>query len=159
MSTHRYGCPRCGSEQVREVQEVLVYYPVTAWDENGEPIDYGEPEVDWGSGEVVEERFRCMECWTAFDYAAAVRNDNGHIEVRIMTAGHSGECQWCGKLADGPLAVVRKRVTGPAGYTTEMDVGECCQARLVREYREQAERGEVAFIDARTTGPDLPRYH
>lgn len=79
--------------------------------------------------------------------------------IRITTTGYSGECQWCGKRAAGPLAVVRKRVTGPAGYTTEMDVGECCQSRLVREYREQAERGEVEFVDARTTGPDLPRYH
>src|SRR5690606_34319333 len=80
-------------------------------------------------------------------------------EVRITTAGHSGEWQECVKRAAGPLAVVGKRVTGPAGYTTEMDVGECCQPRLVREYREQAERGEVKFIDARTTGPNLPRYH
>ena len=80
--------------------------------------------------------------------------------IRIETTGYSGECQICGRSDHGgPLAVVRKRVTGPAGYTTETDVGECCQARLVREYREQAERGEVEFIDARTTGPDLPRYH
>jgi len=82
------------------------------------------------------------------------------ITIRITTTGSDGECQICGRSDHGgPLAVVRKRVPGPSGYTVETYVGECCQGRLVRQYREQAERGEVEFIDARTTGPDLPRYH
>lgn len=76
--------------------------------------------------------------------------------IRITTTGHSGECQECGRIDhSGPLALILKRAPGPSGYTTETNVGECCQGRLVREYHEQAERGEIEFIDARTTGPEL----
>jgi hypothetical protein len=74
-------------------------------------------------------------------------------KVRIWTSGYGGPCEWCGREDHGgPLAVIRKRVPGPRGYTVETDVGECCQPKLVAEFREQAERGEIKFIDARTTG-------
>jgi hypothetical protein len=80
--------------------------------------------------------------------------------IRIETTGVGGVCQECGLTDhDGPLACVTTRVPGPAGYVTYTYVGECCQGRLVRQYREQADRGEIEYIDARVTGPDLPRYH
>ena len=76
--------------------------------------------------------------------------------IRITTAGIGGECQICGRIDhDAPLAMILKRVSGPAGYLTETYVGECCQPRLLQEYREQAEQGEIEFIDARVTGPCL----
>lgn len=77
-------------------------------------------------------------------------------KIRITTLGYSGECQQCGRVNhSGPLALIHIRVPGPRGYTTETNVGECCQGQLVREYREQAERGEIEFIDSRVTGPEL----
>lgn len=76
--------------------------------------------------------------------------------IRIMTAGHSGACQECGRVDHGgPLALVRERRPGPAARTLETYVGECCQPRMVAEYRERDERGEVRFLDLRETGPDL----
>lgn len=76
--------------------------------------------------------------------------------VHIMTTGHSGECQECGRIDHGgPLALVRERRSGPAARVLETYVGECCQPRLVAEYRERDARGEVRFFDLRETGPDL----
>lgn len=80
-------------------------------------------------------------------------------EIRITTAGHSGECQECGRIDhSGPLALVHKRVPGPRGYTDETFVGECCQPRLIAEYRGRDERGEIRLSDLRETGPDLPDW-
>lgn len=77
-------------------------------------------------------------------------------EIRVTTAGHSGECQECGRIDHGgPLALVRERRFGPAARVLETYVGECCQSRLVAEYRERDARGEVRLLDLRETGPDL----
>ena len=79
--------------------------------------------------------------------------------IRITTAGHSGECQECGRIDHGgPLALVRERRFGPDARVLETYVGECCQSRLVAEYREREERGEIRFLDLRETGPGLPAW-
>lgn len=79
--------------------------------------------------------------------------------VRIETTGSSGECQECGRSDHaGPLACIKTKIYGPAGRTSYIYVGECCQARLVRELHEKAERGEIEFIDARVTGPEVVRH-
>lgn len=75
-------------------------------------------------------------------------------EIRITTTGHGGECQECGRTDhDGPLALIHERRHGLDARVLETYVGECCQPRLIAEYRERDERGEVRLSDLRETGP------
>lgn len=61
MADHAFGCPRCSSTDIEEINEVIAYYPVTRWNENGEPAWYGEPAYG-NSFRVDEDPYICQTC-------------------------------------------------------------------------------------------------
>ncbi|MQA91968.1 MAG: hypothetical protein GEU90_17390 [Gemmatimonas sp.] len=55
----RFGCPRCGSEDIHGVSTTYVSYPITAWDEDGMPVGFGNPE--YGDGDEFDT-YECRDC-------------------------------------------------------------------------------------------------
>ena len=65
--TH-YGCPKCNNKNIVEINTVYAEYPVSAWDENGQPEDYAAAEVLWDTSTVADDpRYRCRDCNHFFD--------------------------------------------------------------------------------------------
>lgn len=72
----RYGCPKCGSQRVREWNTVWVAYDVERWTEDGTPEDYsGEGDPEWDTAEPVKNEegpYQCSECLASFDEPARI---------------------------------------------------------------------------------------
>jgi len=62
-------CPTCGEgDSITETNKVYADYPVTAWDENGEPADYDAATVLWDTAEALDsDRYHCTACDALFD--------------------------------------------------------------------------------------------
>lgn len=61
--TTRFGCPRCGSHRILEINQTYVSYEVISWNEDGTPEKFGEPEYGDGS-----ESFDCYQCYDCLDF-------------------------------------------------------------------------------------------
>ena len=61
-------CPLCGSENLSEVFEILVKYPILTWYENTEkPQNYGQAHLIDGSEEPFEWAYFCDDCGHEFN--------------------------------------------------------------------------------------------
>jgi transposase-like protein len=86
-----FGCPKCKSEYIVEVNTVFAEWQITTWNEQGEPEDFGSTEVFYETCEPcsIEKhgvaRYRCSECSNEFD--TPVRLDCGHCG-ELVTEGH-----------------------------------------------------------------------
>lgn len=59
----RFGCPHCGSEDLREANVAYAWLRVTGWSEDGEPTDFDtDAEAEWSSDEDAEHPLRCYGC-------------------------------------------------------------------------------------------------
>ncbi len=45
----QFVCPKCGSDNVKELSICVVAHRVTEWSASGKPEDYAQGEVDWES--------------------------------------------------------------------------------------------------------------
>ncbi|HLI80845.1 MAG TPA: hypothetical protein VKV03_12735 [Candidatus Binataceae bacterium] len=67
-------CPKCGEDEINELNVCVVSHPVKQWNESGEPTSYGNPIVDWQSDypySVVSGdptiTFECANCMAQFE--------------------------------------------------------------------------------------------
>lgn len=58
-----FGCPRCGSNRIYEVNSTYVSYEVIAWNEDGEPEKFGEP--DYSDYNEEFDTYECRDCLLA----------------------------------------------------------------------------------------------
>lgn len=60
MSTARFGCPNCGSENIRAVFDSIATQEVESWNEDGSVEEWGD-RTDWVESDV-EKGFECKDC-------------------------------------------------------------------------------------------------
>jgi hypothetical protein len=75
MSAPRYGCPRCGGDDVREANVAHAYLRVLEWNEDGTPAAFEEAgDAEWHSDDGgVEPSLKCFGCDLQFDWDDLVR--------------------------------------------------------------------------------------
>lgn len=68
-------CPKCGEDEINELNVCVVSHPVRKWNDVGEPTAYGNPIVDWQSdypynivgGGDSKVTFECANCMAQFE--------------------------------------------------------------------------------------------
>jgi predicted RNA-binding Zn-ribbon protein involved in translation (DUF1610 family) len=73
-------CPKCGDDAINELTVCIVSHPVRSWSDDGEPVRYGPPIVDWQSsypysivgGGGSKTTFECANCMEQFEHPARI---------------------------------------------------------------------------------------
>lgn len=82
--TESFGCPQCKSDNVSELNSVDVLIPVTEWDKDGEPVDFGSWKIVDGTITVKQDvclqlenepRYHCDNCNHEFELPVRLKKE------------------------------------------------------------------------------------
>lgn len=97
-TTHRYGCPECGSERISYYTGVVVRYHVHGWTEDGKPDLLDKNETIWDLEEPLKDNpYTCRDCEEEFSFPVRV-----DAEPHTVSPEVSGDyrCPFCANASD-----------------------------------------------------------
>lgn len=69
-----YGCPHCGSDDIREANVAFTHLRIIDWNEDGTPAKFdGDEDVEWQSDDDADPPLECFNCHKQFGWAGVVR--------------------------------------------------------------------------------------
>lgn len=94
----RFGCPRCKSDNIVEVNTVFAEWEIREWTDLGEPEGFGDTEVFYETCEVCTTEkhgvnpYRCRDCQNEFDTPVRIEEPPTRQELLSALQGLFEHC-------------------------------------------------------------------